>query len=241
MVDRISWHYNEKKEVVIDDCPNGELYPFSLVIEFFPYPSSWWYKTIILDKTVSVVLNGFVSVSVEDEFERVLSGEVHQSKAITFMMAYCHMSRRDMQFIAAMTDKEKSAQGVSSPEWLVMQEKVAALEAALVDSRTENDKLRAENEELKNAPLRGGEAGENGQDEEFPAEYEDHGLFTVVAKLVYARTPVAEIMAALDEEKEFLSQRENGYFFHPNPTGKSVSTLRNYTKNTLKKRVAKGS
>lgn len=128
------------------------------------------------------------------------------------------------------------------PSYLdVLEEDNKKLEAALADSRAENDKLRAENEELKNVALRGGEDGKNGQDEEFPAEYEDHGLFTVVAKLVDARAPVVEIMAALDEEKEFLSQRENGYFFHPNPTGKSVSTLRNYTKNTLKKRVAKGS
>ena len=139
------------------------------------------------------------------------------------------------------TPKECPAQGTSSPEWLAMQKKVAALEAALADSSAENDKLRAENEELKNVALRGGEDGKNGQDEEFPAEYEDHGLFTVVAKLVYARAPVSEIMAALDEEKEFLSQRENGYFFHPNPAGKSPSTLRNSVKNTLKKRVAKGS
>lgn len=63
----------------------------------------------------------------------------------------------------------------------------------------------------------------------------------MVAKLVDARAPVAEIMAALDDEQEFLSQRENGYFFHPNPAGKSPFTLRNSVKNTLKKRVAKGS
>ncbi len=128
------------------------------------------------------------------------------------------------------------------PSYLdVLEEDNKKLEAALADSEAENDKLRKRVAELESKAEADGETEENAHGEEFPAEYEGHGLFTVVAKLVDARVPVVEIMAALDEEKEFLSQRENGYFFHPNPAGKSVSTLRNYTKNMLKKRVAKGS
>ena len=67
--------------------------------------------------------------------------------------------------------------------------------------------------------------------DDFPAEYENHGVFTMVAKMVLARASVPEIMKALDSEKEFLSQREVGYFFHPSPEGKAANTLRNYTKN----------
>jgi len=70
-----------------------------------------------------------------------------------------------------------------------------------------------------------------GDADDFPAEYENHGIFTMVAKMVLARTSVPEIMKALDNEKEFLSQREVGYFFHPSPEGKAANTLRNYTKN----------
>ena len=128
-----------------------------------------------------------------------------------------------------------------SNKTVVMRKALEEAKARISELETENDKLRERIAELENVALRGGEDGKNGQDEEFPAEYEDHGLFTVVAKLVDARAPVVEIMAALDEEKEFLSQRENGYFFHPNPAGKSPFTLRNSVKNTLKKRVAKGS
>ena len=70
-----------------------------------------------------------------------------------------------------------------------------------------------------------------GDADDFPAEYENHGVFTMVAKMVLARASVPEIMKALDNEKEFLSQREVGYFFHPSPEGKAANTLRNYTKN----------
>lgn len=122
----------------------------------------------------------------------------------------------------------------SLPDTDAMQARIAELEA-------ENAKLKERVAELENAALQGREAGKSSDGEEFPAEYEDHGIFTMVAKLVDARAPVAEIMAALDDEQEFLSQRENGYFFHPNPAGKSPFTLRNSVKNTLKKRVAKGS
>ena len=57
-----------------------------------------------------------------------------------------------------LKENRATPQDTPSQDWLAMQEKVAALEAALADSRAENDKLRAENEELKNAPLQGGEA-----------------------------------------------------------------------------------
>lgn len=124
---------------------------------------------------------------------------------------------------------------------VVMRKALEEAKASVAELKAENDKLRKRVAELESKAEADGETEENAHGEEFPAEYEGHGLFTVVAKLVDARVPVVEIMAALDEEKEFLSQRENGYFFHPNPAGKSVSTLRNYTKNTLKKRVAKGS
>ncbi|MBQ4076500.1 MAG: hypothetical protein IJD65_02300 [Mailhella sp.] len=70
-----------------------------------------------------------------------------------------------------------------------------------------------------------------GDTDDFPAEYENHGVFTMVAKMVLARASVPEIMKALDNEKDFLSQREVGYFFHPSPEGKAANTLRNYTKN----------
>ena len=102
------------------------------------------------------------------------------------------------------------------------------MEAALGQERAANEKLRLRVAELENMALRGGEGA--GEAEDFPEEYEGHGIFTVVAKLVYARTPVPEIMAAIDNEQEFLSQREVGYFFHPSPHGKNVSTLRNFTK-----------
>ena len=42
----------------------------------------------------------------KDEFEKILSGEVHQSKAITHMVNYCSMMRRDVQFVAKITDKD---------------------------------------------------------------------------------------------------------------------------------------
>ena len=69
-------------------------------------------------------------------------------------------------------------------------------------------------------------------EESFPAEYENHGIFTLVAKCVWERTPVEDIMRLLKDEK-FLTQKENGYFFHPSPQGKKVETLRSYTKNML--------
>ena len=69
--------------------------------------------------------------------------------------------------------------------------------------------------------------------EDFPAEYEGHGIFTMVAKLVDERAPVEDIMRLLTNEKGFLSKREAGYFFHPSPEGKAASTLRNYIKNRL--------
>ena len=74
-------------------------------------------------------------------------------------------------------------------------------------------------------------SGLAGDTDDFPAEYENHGIFTMVAKMVLGRASVPEIMKALDSEKEFLSQREVGYFFHPSPEGKAANTLRNYTKN----------
>ena len=105
---------------------------------------------------------------------------------------------------------------------------LAAMEAALGQERAANEKLRQRVAELENMVLRGGEGAQEAED--FPEEYEGHGIFTVVAKLVDARAPVPEIMAAIDNEQEFLSQREVGYFFHPSPQGKGASALRNYTK-----------
>lgn len=113
-------------------------------------------------------------------------------------------------------------------------------QSRITELEAENEHLKAKIAEFESTVQAGGEGEVTFHEEDFPAEYENHGIFTVVAKLVDARTPVADIMAALDDEKNFLSQRENGYFFHPDPEGKSASTLRNYTKNTLKKRIANG-
>lgn len=100
--------------------------------------------------------------------------------------------------------------------------KLAEIEAINKALRTEIEELRKANQKNEN----------NEKDEEdFPEEYENHGIFTVVAKMVFARAPIGEIMKAIDNEKEFLSQREVGYFFHPSPEGKATNTLRNYTKN----------
>lgn len=85
--------------------------------------------------------------------------------------------------------------------------------------------------ELEKAVQEGARAHGWGSEEDFPDEYEGHGVFTLVAKLVHDKTPIEEIMKSVDDEKEFLSQREAGYFFHPSPQGKSPSTLRNYIKN----------
>lgn len=70
--------------------------------------------------------------------------------------------------------------------------------------------------------------------EEFPAEYEGHGIFTMVAKLVDDRTPIEDIMRSVSSETGFLTNREAGYFFHPSPEGKATSTLQNYIKNRVK-------
>ena len=100
--------------------------------------------------------------------------------------------------------------------------KLAEIEAINKALRTEIEELRKANQKNEN----------NEKDEEdFPEEYENHGIFTVVAKMVFDRAPIGEIMKAIDNEKEFLSQREVGYFFHPSPEGKATTTLRNYTKN----------
>jgi len=105
---------------------------------------------------------------------------------------------------------------------------LSAMEAELAQERAANEKLRLRVAELESMVQRGGEGAQEAED--FPEEYEGHGIFTVVAKLVDARAPVPEIMAAIDNEQVFLSQREVGYFFHPSPQGKKKSTLQNYTK-----------
>ncbi|HJB66550.1 MAG TPA: hypothetical protein H9768_09770 [Candidatus Mailhella merdavium] len=105
-MDKILWHYDENRNVIIDDSPDREPYPFSLVLDFFPYSSSWWYKAIVIDKIVSIILNDTIYTDIKDEFEKILSGEVHQSKAITHMVNYCSMMRRDVQFVAKITDKD---------------------------------------------------------------------------------------------------------------------------------------
>lgn len=108
------------------------------------------------------------------------------------------------------------------------QERITELEAELATCREQL-------EEARRADSSGMEGRGPYTEEDFPEEYEDHGIFTMVAKLIYGREPVLEIMRLLNDEKEFLSQRENGYFFHPKPEGKKASTLRNYIKNRLKK------
>ncbi len=106
-----------------------------------------------------------------------------------------------------------------------LKERITELETELAACREQLDEARRE--------ISGKEGHELSPSEDFPAEYEGHGIFTMVAKLVYDRASVEDIMRYLDDEK-FLSQRENGYFFHPSPEGKQPSTLRNYIKNRLK-------
>lgn len=112
---------------------------------------------------------------------------------------------------------------------------IDAMQSRIAELEAENTKLRIENEELKKVSPSSEETGENTSCDDFPAEYEGHGIFTMVAKLVDARASVAEIMAALDNEKEFLSRRENGYFFHPKPNGYASDTLRKYAARTMQR------
>ena len=241
-MDKILWHYDENNNVIIEDSPDREPYPFSLVLDFFPYSSAWWYKAIVIDKIVSIILDDTIFIDIKDEFEKILSGEVHQSKAITHMVNYCSMMRRDVQFVARIADKEhKSGDMHDNDESRItkLEAENEQLKARITELETELTTCR-EQLEAAQRDISGKEGLEPAHGEEFPVEYEGHGIFTMLAKLVDARTPVVDIMAALDDEKNFLSQRENGYFFHPAPEEKSASTLRNYTKNTLKKRVANG-
>ena len=109
------------------------------------------------------------------------------------------------------------------------------LKARITELETEFAACRKQLEEARGADSSGKEGHELPHSEDFPAEYEGHGIFTMVAKLVDARAPVVDIIRLLNNEKDFLSQKENGYFFHPKPEGKSASTLRNYIKNRVKK------
>lgn len=102
----------------------------------------------------------------------------------------------------------------------------SALETELAACREQLEEARRE------IPDKGEHETVHGED--FPAEYEGHGIFTMVAKLVDERAPVKDIMRLLANEKDFLSNKEEGYFFHPSPEGKAASTLRNYIKNRLK-------
>ncbi len=107
------------------------------------------------------------------------------------------------------------------------QARITALETELAACREQLEEARRE--------ISGKEEGhETVHGEDFPAEYEGHGIFTMVAKLVDERAPVKDIMRLLANEKDFLSNKEEGYFFHPSPEGKAASTLRNYIKNRLK-------
>lgn len=106
------------------------------------------------------------------------------------------------------------------------QQMLSQYDTALSHEKAENEALKARIAKLESTAQEGGE---------FPESYEGHGIFTMVAKMVHARASVPEIMRAVDDEKEFLSQREAGYFFHPSPEGKKPSTLRNYQKNHVAK------
>lgn len=109
-----------------------------------------------------------------------------------------------------------------------MQNRITELETELAACREQLEEARRE--------ISGKEEGhETAHGEDFPAEYEGHGIFTMVAKLVDERAPVEDIMRLLADEKDFLSNKETGYFFHPSPEGKAVSTLQNYVKNKVKK------
>lgn len=103
--------------------------------------------------------------------------------------------------------------------------RITELETELATCREQLEKARRE--------ISGKGEHETVHGEDFPAEYEGHGIFTMVAKLVDERAPVEDIMRLLTNEKGFLSKREAGYFFHPSPEGKAASTLRNYIKNRL--------
>ena len=107
------------------------------------------------------------------------------------------------------------------------------LKARITELETELAACREQLEEARREiPDKGEHETVHGED--FPAEYEGHGIFTMVAKLVDERAPVKDIMRLLANEKDFLSNKEEGYFFHPSPEGKAASTLRNYIKNRLK-------
>lgn len=110
----------------------------------------------------------------------------------------------------------------------ILQNRITELETELAACREQLEEARRE--------ISGKEEGhETAHGEDFPAEYEGHGIFTMVAKLVDERAPVEDIMRLLADEKDFLSNKETGYFFHPSPEGKAVSTLQNYVKNKVKK------
>lgn len=108
------------------------------------------------------------------------------------------------------------------------QARIAELETELAACQKQLEEARRD--------ISGKEGHEPAHSEDFPAEYEEHGIFTMVAKLVEERAPVEDIMRLLADEKDFLSNREDGYFFHPSPEGKAASTLRNYIKNRLNKK-----
>lgn len=113
------------------------------------------------------------------------------------------------------------------------QEFIEAAQARITELETELAACKKQLEEARR-DTSGMEGHEPAHSEDFPAEYEGHGIFTMVAKLVDERAPVEDIMRLLADEKNFLSNREDGYFFHPSPEGKAASTLRNYIKNRLK-------
>lgn len=162
-----------------------------------------------------------------EDMEEFYSGKV----ASEYILSFACLAVQDVQeYKRQQRDslKRDKARNDLSFQLAEARTRIAELEQELAACREQLEEARRD--------ISGREGHEPAHSEDFPAEYEGHGIFTMVAKLVEERASVEDIMRLLADEKDFLSNREDGYFFHPSPEGKAASTLRNYIKNRLNKK-----
>ena len=116
-----------------------------------------------------------------------------------------------------------------------LKEKLAESESSLAHEKSENEKLRVRLAELesKPSPIPGG--GESA-DEDFPPEYEGHGIFTGLAKLIWEKASLSEINRYMHDDENKFSDKELGMFFHHEPSSVKTCTLRKTSRRIREKK-----